>query len=133
MFAIIIGMKKGLTRPGPFSSMMRCCASRVWIPPMPVPMMTPARSGSGMPPSNPESTMAWCAAARAYWVKRSVRRASLASMYCVTSKFLTSPAMRESSLEGSNRVMVVMPLRPPTNPSHNSGTELPRGVIAPSR
>ena len=71
---IIIGMRNGDTRRGPFSLMTRIWSSRVWMPPMPVPMNTPRRVGS--PVNSPACSRAMSAAARANWVQRSLRRAS---------------------------------------------------------
>ncbi|MNN97971.1 hypothetical protein D3C81_2172440 [compost metagenome] len=50
MLAIIIGIKNGLTRLGPFSIRMVCCSSQVCRPPMPEPTYTPTRSGSAFSP-----------------------------------------------------------------------------------
>src|SRR5438034_8422221 len=44
MFTIIIGMKNGDTRSGPFSRRVSWFASRVWMPPIPEPISTPKRS-----------------------------------------------------------------------------------------
>jgi hypothetical protein len=41
MSEIIMGMKNGLTRDGPFSRRVRCWSSKVAIPPMPDPTTTP--------------------------------------------------------------------------------------------
>jgi hypothetical protein len=38
-----IGMKNGLTRFGPCSMSLRCCSSKVAMPPMPLPKTTPKR------------------------------------------------------------------------------------------
>ena len=46
MSAIIIGMRKGLIRFGPFSAITIACCSSVAIPPMPEPTITPIRSAS---------------------------------------------------------------------------------------
>ena len=56
-FAIRAGTMNGETRPGPFSRSTRCCASSVWMPPMPVAKITPARSEgtSGWPASSQAS------------------------------------------------------------------------------
>ena len=53
-FAMSAGTMNGDTRPGPFSSSTRCAASRVWMPPIPVAKITPARSDgtSGSPASS---------------------------------------------------------------------------------
>jgi len=54
MSEIIIGMKNGLTRPGPFSSCTECWLSKVSMPPIPDPMSTPTRSRSSVSRSSPE-------------------------------------------------------------------------------
>ena len=43
MLLIIMGMKNTDTRPGPFSRNFWWFSSKVCIPPMPLPMMTPTR------------------------------------------------------------------------------------------
>ena len=43
MFVIIMGMRKGLTRPGPLLRRTSYCVSMVLRPPMPLPTMTPMR------------------------------------------------------------------------------------------
>jgi hypothetical protein len=63
------------------------------MPPTPVAIATPMRSRSEPPPFNPASSSACAAAATAYWVKRSVRRISLRSMYFAGSNPLISPAI----------------------------------------
>ena len=40
---IIIGTKNGLTLPGPFSNNILCCFSKVPIPPIPEPIITPVK------------------------------------------------------------------------------------------
>src|ERR1039458_3956006 len=42
--AIIIGTRKGETRPGPFLSQTRTCSTRVWNPPTPLAELTRTRS-----------------------------------------------------------------------------------------
>ncbi len=68
MLLIMAGMKKGETLRGPFSMRLRDWASKVDMPPMPEPMITPARSRSTLEWSSPESCMASFAAATANWV-----------------------------------------------------------------
>src|SRR5204863_523318 len=45
-FGMYIGTKNGDTRLGPFSNRARQFSSKVWRPPVPVPMSTPARRKS---------------------------------------------------------------------------------------
>ena len=75
--AIIIGMVKGETREGDFSSRLRCWVSSVMRPPMPLPTMQPKRSRSTLSRSTPESRIAITDAAMPSWAKGSARRASL--------------------------------------------------------
>ena len=56
MFEIIIGIMNGETRPGPLFMRTVCWSSSDFSPPMPLPIITPNRVGSGycaasMPPS----------------------------------------------------------------------------------
>ena len=60
----------------------------------------------------PASSIAICAAATAYWMKRSIFFRSLRSMKRSGSKSGTSPATRTGRLEASNRVMARTPERP---------------------
>jgi len=94
MLTIIIGMKKGDTRSGPFSSSTRCVSRSVVIPPIPEPMRTPNRVPSTLSVSSAASWTAMAAHAIAYWRKGSRRRASFLSTKSSGSKFFTSPAMR---------------------------------------
>src|SRR5438309_2996981 len=47
-FGMYIGTKNGDTRLGPFSNRARQFSSKVWRPPVPVPMSTPARRKSSL-------------------------------------------------------------------------------------
>ena len=67
MFVIIIGMRKGLTRPGPLFKRISYCVSMVLRPPMPLPTMTPTRCGSRLSGFNPASFAAIFEAAMANW------------------------------------------------------------------
>ena len=71
---IIMGMRNGDTRRAPFSFITMIWSSRVWIPPMPVPMKTPRWVGSAV--SWPACSRAMSAAAMANCVHRSLRRTS---------------------------------------------------------
>src|SRR5882757_11515898 len=81
--------------------------------------------------SSPESFIAWPAAARAYWVNRSVLLISFLSSDPLASKFFTSQAKRVLNREASNLVMGPAPLLPATRLFQKDWTSLPRGVIAP--
>src|SRR6185295_1124782 len=98
------------------------------MPPIPLPMTTPVRSGEGNFPSRPAWVTAWCAAARANCAKRSYRRASLRSMYCRGSKPLTSQAKRTDSLCGSNLVIGAAPGVPARSAVQVVSTSVPTGV-----
>ncbi len=94
ILTIIIGMKKGDTRSGPFSRSVSWLESRVWIPPIPEPISTPKRSPFTFAMSSPASSTAITLQAIAYWRNWSRRRASFLSTYFSGSKFRTSAAIR---------------------------------------
>src|SRR5215469_10327863 len=71
------------------------------------------------------------AAATAYWVKRSIRRASLRSMNCSATKSFTSPAIRESSCSALKRVIGPMPDFPANIASQFFSVPVPSGEIKP--
>ncbi len=64
MSGMNMGMKKGLTRPGPRACSRSCWASMVEMPPIPLPKITPNRSEATPlgAPSNPALRMASAAA-----------------------------------------------------------------------
>ena len=87
MLMMSIGMKKGETRSGPFSSSVLCLSRMVLMPPIPEPTRTPKRAPSTVsdvearvlaPPSTAQAT--------AYWRKGSSFRSSFLSMYLSGSK-----------------------------------------------
>src|SRR5689334_6146831 len=98
---------------------------------MPLPMMTPVRSGDGNLPSRPAWVTAWWAAASANCAKRSYRRASFRSMYLSGSKPFTSQANRTDSFCGSNLVMGAAPDVPPSSALQVESTSVPTGVTRP--
>src|ERR1043166_2660216 len=67
-----------------------------------------------------------------YWMKMSMRRASLGDMYGATSKPFASPAIWLARREGSKRVMRVTPGVPASARSQASETLLPSGLMMPS-
>ena len=76
------------------------------MPPMPTPTITPtARGRVERQLDSPASSTAICAAAMAYWMKRSIFFMSFRSMKRSGSKSGTSPAMRAGRSEASKRVM----------------------------
>ena len=81
---MIIGARNGETRLAPRSSSTCCWATRVPMPPMPVPMMTADRSASNS--LSPLSVTASTAAATVTWAKRSTRRTSLGPKKTAGSK-----------------------------------------------
>ena len=88
------GMKNGETLRGPPLSSASCSRSMVMNPPMPEPMKTPM-SGAFVRGDRraPQSSIANCEAAMAYWMKRSIFLISFFSMNCSGSNPLTSAAI----------------------------------------
>ena len=80
MLTMSIGMKKGDTRSGPFSSSTSWLSSSVVMPPMPEPTSTPKRVPSTLPVSGPASSTAIAAQAIAYLRNGSSSRSSFLSM-----------------------------------------------------
>ena len=74
-FAIIIGTRNGDTRRSPLPRRTSIWSSSVPMPPTPVPTNVARRAGSAV--SSPAISSACSAAARAYCVQGSLRRASL--------------------------------------------------------
>ena len=72
-----MGTVRGWMDWGPCRLILPKAASRVSMPPMPLPRMTPIRSGSTLPAARPASAMASIAATIAYCVNRSMRRGVL--------------------------------------------------------
>ena len=125
-----MGMKNGLTRFGPFSRRVRCWSSKVEIPPMPDPTITPKRVGSTWPWIR-DCSSACAVAATAYCTKRSERRTSFRSMTLSGLKSCTSPANRVSYAAVSKRVTGPIPDSPATSRFQNSSTEFPSGQMTP--
>ncbi len=98
---------------------------------MPAPMTSPMRDRFASVTSSPASAMACTPAATPYCMKRSMRRASLAGMYFVTSKPGMLPAMVHGKPVVSNRVIGPMPLFPDSAADQLSATVLPRGESMP--
>src|SRR6476646_7019030 len=65
------GMKNGEILRGPPSSSARCSRSMVVNPPMPEAMKTPTSGALAGVTAKPESSIANCEAAMAYWMKTS--------------------------------------------------------------
>ena len=104
MLGIIIGTSSGLVRSGPWCSSLSVSTCRVCRPPTPLAMTAPVRSASaeGLKPA---SSLAILAAATAYLLKRSSRRALRLSMKSSATKPWTSAAMRTLYADVSKRVM----------------------------
>src|SRR6267378_3648881 len=140
MLTIIIGMKKGETRSGPFSLSVSWVLSSVWIPPIPEPISTPKRVPSTSVVSSTASSPAMTLQAIAYCKNGSSRRASFLSTDWSGSKFLTSAAIRVANsyspwaffVVASNFVMGPTPDRACLSADQNSSAVLPTGVSAPS-
>src|SRR6185436_9633249 len=132
MLTISDGTKNGETRLGPFSRRTLCHSRMERMPPIPEPTRAPARVGSTWEKSILALSTASTPATIAYWMKRSSFFSSFFSITFRGSKPLTSAAMRQSRRLGSNRVIVPTPDRPSQMARQYSGTELPRGVTAPS-
>ena len=130
MLGIIIGRVYGLTHSGPRFSRTAMPSSREWIPPIPVPKITPTRSGLALT-SNFEDSMASAVATRASWVTRSRCLARRRPKTNSGSKLRTSAAMRTANPAASKWVIGPTPERPETTPSHVDAAVKPSGLTAP--
>ena len=101
------------------------------MPPIPAPIDTPMRSAFSSVTTMPESLNASKPAAKPNWIKVSIRRASLAGMYCSTSKSFTSPAIWELKLLASNLVILLMPDLPATIFAQAVCVPIPTGETTP--
>src|SRR4051794_10158595 len=99
---------------------------------MPLPSITPKRSGSSTAPLSPASVMAILEAAIASCVKRSARRVSFGTLnHFEGSKPRTSPAIWQSYSLASKRVMRSIPLSPAVSRRQNSSSSAPNGETTP--
>ena len=87
-----MGIIKGDRLSYPRCSPRAWASATVWKPPMPLEMSTPQRFRSSRSRSRPLSAIAWSAAMRAIWVKRSIFLHSRLPSSPSASRFLTSPA-----------------------------------------
>ena len=96
MSGMNMGMKNGLTLPGPLSFRILQFFSRVMIPPTPLPRITPKSVGEHPcgGPESPAEAMASSAAATPSCAKRSKRRASFGARWFRGSKPSISHAIR---------------------------------------
>ena len=91
------GIKKGDTRRGPFSFSNTAVSAIEFNPPMPDPIITPVRNrSSSLSGTQPESAIAWSAAATPYKMKSSILRCSLGGIYASPLKS-PSPSPRGTS------------------------------------
>src|SRR3954453_4140833 len=126
-----IGMVKGETRLGPFSSRTSSWPSRGSAPPMPVPKTTAIRSGATPASAAPDSRQASSAAMTATCWLRSRRRARTRSICSAGSVARRATSWAGKSLIQSS-VIRLTPDRPASSASQVLGTSPPRGVVAPS-
>ena len=87
------GMKNGRDLARPALEQRLCSRSMVLNPPMPEPMNTPTSGAFSGVIVSPESSIANCDAAMAYWMKTSIFLTSFFSTNCSGSKPLTSAAI----------------------------------------
>src|SRR3954451_441686 len=126
-----MGMVKGETRLGPFSSRTSSCPRRVSAPPMPVPKTTAIRSGATPESAAPEAAHACSAAMTATCWLRSSRRARTRSIWSAGSEASRATSCAGYSLIQSS-VIRLTPDRPARRASQVVSTSPPRGVVAPS-
>ena len=126
------GMKNGeILRGDLASSHFSVFSSMVESPPIPAPMATPIRGEFSSVTSMPESLTACTAAANPNGTNGSNLRMSFGDMYSSALKPTTSPPMRAGKALTSSLVIVRIPLRPLTMPSHALATVLPIGETTP--
>ena len=125
------GTKKGEILLGPFWSRTKAFFSIVSSPPIPEPIDTPILSTSWSSILIPESVIASAHAARPNWMKRSILRDSLLSIFGLFSKSLTvAPNLVENS-EVSNLSINSAPLFPFITLSQAERTSFPLGHTVP--
>src|ERR1051325_288183 len=132
-FGMYMGTKNGDTRLGPFSNRARQFSSKVWRPPVPVPIRTPTRLKFTVSQlvARQASATASSAAPIANWANRSERRIYFLSRTRPGSKPFTSHANFTGLCAGSKRVMGPAPERPASRPSQVLWTSVPSGVTSP--
>ena len=128
---IAAGMKNGEILPGPPSSSLVCSRSIVANPPMPEAMKTPTREAFPGPIARPESSIANCEAAMAYWMKTSIFLTSFFSTNWSGSNPLTSAAICASKAAGSNLVIRATPLCPATSACQLASVPIATGERRP--
>src|SRR6195952_2859066 len=125
------GMKNGEILRGPPSSSALCSRSMVVKPPMPDAMNTPTRVAMSGVILKPESSIANCDAAIAYWMKMSIFLTSFFSMNCSGSNPHTSPAIRVANCVASNFVIVPTPLWPAMSAFQFGSVPIPSDDTSP--
>ena len=128
---IIAGMKNGEMRRGPLSSSVWCSRSMVANPPMPEPMKTPTLVALAGVICRPESSIANCDAAMAYWMKTSIFLTSFLSTNCSGSKPRTSAAICAAKFATSNFVTRPTPLVPASSAFHVAPVPMPTADTRP--
>ena len=130
------GIVSGDMRSGPRSSRVFQDSPEVVIPPIPFPTSVPTRRMSGRcASSKPASFHASTAATTAYCEKRSRWRISLRSSAPVEAtypaKSFTSPATWHVQRDGSNFVILPIPLTPALMLAQAAAVPFPTGVTIP--
>src|ERR1700719_4381822 len=131
-FTIAEGMKKGEILPGPPFSSLPCSRSMMSNPPVPEEMFTPTSSRSDCSGFHMDIWTAKSAPARATWMRRSIFLISFFSIQRKGSKFLISPAMRQSKPVASKLVIVAIPLTPARRFFQLSSVPMPSAQTSPT-
>src|SRR5713101_3625223 len=126
------GMKKGEILPGPPFSSLPCSRSMMSNPPIPDEMYTPTSSRSECSGFQLDMRTAKSAPASAIWMKRPIFFSSFFSIHWKGSKFLTSPAMRQSKPVASKLVIVAIPLTPARRFFQLSSVPMPSAQTKPT-
>ena len=132
MLEIIIGIRNGLTRSGPFSISLRNSRSHVVRPPTPQPMTTPTRSAIAAIDFQFRMFEGFIGGDH-----RQVAQSDPSCAYlCVQCNLRDqSLSLRRQTVccgaSVSTSVSGAMPLADDLTPSQNAGTPMPSGVIAP--
>src|ERR1700687_2363477 len=131
-FTMAEGMKKGEILPGPPLSSLPCSRSMMSNPPIPEEIYTPTSSRSDCSGFQLDIRTAKSAPARATWMKRPIFLSSFFSIQRKGSKFLISPAMRQSKPVVSKLVMVATPLTPARRFVQLSSVPMPSAQTNPT-
>src|ERR1700738_4472076 len=126
------GMKNGEILPGPPFNSLPCSRSMMSKPPIPEEMYTPTSSRSDCSRFQFDICTAKSAPASATWMKRPIFLRSFFSLQRKGSKFLISPAMRQSKPVVSKLVMVATPLTPARRFFQLSSVPMPSAQTNPT-